>query len=92
MDMDVYWDPAKARANLKKHGVRFSDAEAVLSDPLALSFEDKDANREQRFVTIGRNALGTALVVVYGYREHSIRIIFARRANRKEIYVYEEGI
>jgi uncharacterized DUF497 family protein len=28
--MDVVWDPEKARSNLKKHGVRFSDAEMVL--------------------------------------------------------------
>jgi uncharacterized DUF497 family protein len=31
--MKVTWDPMKARANLAKHGVRFSDAESVLFDP-----------------------------------------------------------
>lgn len=92
MDMEVYWDPAKARANLKKHGVRFSDAESVLFDPLALSFEDKDATGEQRFVTVGRNALGIVLVVVYSYREHSIRLVSDRHATGKEICIYEEGI
>jgi uncharacterized DUF497 family protein len=34
--MDVVWDPEKARTNLKKHGIRFSDAEIVLLDPNAL--------------------------------------------------------
>lgn len=38
--MRVGWDPGKARANLLKHGVRFSDAEGVLFDPLALTRED----------------------------------------------------
>ena len=29
------WDPAKARANFAKHGVRFADAVTVLEDDLA---------------------------------------------------------
>jgi uncharacterized protein len=36
-------DPTKASANLKKHGVSFSDAEGVLEDPLAVTVEDPDA-------------------------------------------------
>jgi hypothetical protein len=31
--MKVNWDPLKAKVNLAKHGVRFSDAESVLFDP-----------------------------------------------------------
>lgn len=38
--MPVEWNPEKAKSNLQKHGVSFSDAEAVLFDPYALSFED----------------------------------------------------
>ena len=38
--MRVMWDPQKAGLNLAKHGVRFSDAELVLSDPNALSRDD----------------------------------------------------
>ena len=90
--MDVTWDPAKARANLHKHGVRFSDAEPVLFDTCALSMEDKDARGEQRFVAIGHDALDRVLVVAYVYRGDDIRLISARRATRKEIRTYEEGI
>lgn len=64
----------------------------MLFDPAALSFEDRDAEGEQRFVSIGRNALDAVLVVVYTYREDHIRLISARRATRKEGRVYEEGI
>ena len=46
-------DPAKAAANLKKHGVSFADAEGVLEDPLAVTVEDPDAEAEPRFVTVG---------------------------------------
>lgn len=42
-DVDAVWDPEKARANLKTHGVRFSDAEIVLFDPNALTTEDTNA-------------------------------------------------
>jgi uncharacterized DUF497 family protein len=34
------WDPAKAKANLAKHRVRFADAVAVLEDNLALTMRD----------------------------------------------------
>ena len=46
-------DPAKAAANLRKHGVAFADAEGVFEDPLAVTVEDPDAEGEQRFVSIG---------------------------------------
>lgn len=72
--------------------MRFSDAEAVLHDPMALSFEDNDTGGEQRFVSIGHDVVGGILVVVYTYREETIRLISARRATRKEIRIYEEGI
>jgi len=38
--VDVVRDPEKARENLEKHGVRFSDAEMVLFDPSSLTRED----------------------------------------------------
>jgi uncharacterized DUF497 family protein len=47
------WDPGKAAANLKKHGVSFADAVTVFEDEFALTREDADADDEQRFVTLG---------------------------------------
>ena len=90
--MDVFWNPSKARVNLKKHGVRFADASTALFDPVALTIEDTDSVGEQRFVTIGRDATGKILVVVYAWREDNVRLISARRANRWEIRTYEEGL
>ena len=90
--MDVVWDPDKAKVNLKKHGVRFADAETVLFDPNALTREDMETEGEQRFVTVGMDALGRILIVVYTYRGEDIRLISARSANRRERMQYEEGI
>lgn len=90
--MSVEWDPHKANINLKKHGVRFSDAEAVLFDPNALSFEDFAAQGEQRFIVIGMDHLWRLLVVIYTERDNRIRLISARPATRSERLKYESGI
>ncbi len=90
--MDVLWDPGKAWINLKKHGIHFSDAEFVLSDPYAISSEDEEAEGEQRHVAIGKDARGHILIVVYTYRGENIRLISARPATRKERREYESGI
>ena len=90
--MSTTWDPRKAAINWGKHGVRLSDAEPVLFDPTAVTREDPSARGEQRFVSIGTDALGRVLVVVYSYREDDVRLISARNATRKERSQYEEGI
>jgi len=36
------WDPAKAAANVEKHGVSFEEAASVFLDPAALTFSDPD--------------------------------------------------
>ena len=90
--MDIIWNPAKAKANLRKHGVRFSDAEAIFFDDLALTTEDIDAEGENRYVTIGKDSTSRILVVVYTYRNDDIRLISARTAIRNEIKIYEKGI
>ena len=90
--MRVTWDPEKARTNLRKHGIRFSDAEAVLFDPLAITVEDISSRGEPRFISVGTDSLGQVLVVVYAYRETHVRLISARRATRKEHHRYEEGV
>jgi uncharacterized protein len=84
------WDPGKAAANLKKHGVSFADAVTVFEDEFALTREDADADDEQRFVTLGADAAGALLVVVYTYRSIGcIRLISAWKADRAQRKQYE---
>jgi uncharacterized DUF497 family protein len=87
--MPLEHDPAKAAANLEKHGVSFADAEGVLFDPMALTIEDIGAVGEPRFVTLGLGSAGELLVVVYTYRKGEPRMISARRATRNERKDYE---
>jgi len=64
--MAFAWDPVKAEANFKKHGVRFAEAVPVIEDDFAITIKDdvSDPN-EQRFVSIGKGIKQGVLVVVY---------------------------
>ena len=87
--MRFQYDPDKAAANLKKHGVSFADAEGVFEDSLAITVEDADAHGERRFAAIGLGSAGELLVVVYSERGGEYRLISARRPTRKERNQYE---
>ena len=90
--MRLEWDPRKAQANLRTHGVSFAEAVTVLEDDFALTREDPDGAEEERFVTLGLSNAGHLLVVVYAFREpHVIRVISAWKANRRQRELYEEG-
>jgi len=86
------WDPNKAAANEKKHGVSFPEAATIFSDPLELTIEDPDHSvGEYRFLSIGRSSAGNVLVVSYTETTPNvIRIISARKATRKEVRQYEQ--
>ena len=49
MPVRVEWDPRKAEANLRAHGIGFAEAVTVLEDAFALTREDLDSVGEQRF-------------------------------------------
>ena len=89
--MSFQFDPAKANANKRKHGVSFADAEGVFNDPLSRHVEDPDAPGEERFVAVGEGSAGMLLVVVYTIRYGDIRLISARKPTRWERKQYEEG-
>ena len=87
--MNYEWDPDKAKSNQKKHGVRFADAVGVFEDENAITIENQH-QREDRYITIGRDFLSRILVVVYTFRDIVIRIISARKATARERKMYEE--
>ena len=80
---DAEWDRRKAAANLKKHGVDFAEAATVLYDEQAITVRG-DEEEEERYITIGMDALGTVLVVVYTWRGDRPRLISARKAKPQE--------
>jgi uncharacterized protein len=88
LGMEIEFDPDKAQSNLRKHRVSFAHAEQSLRDELAITVADPDAEGEPRFVTLGMDALGRILVVVYTPRGDRIRIISARKASPGEAENY----
>ena len=88
LPVKVEWNYLKATSNLKKHNVDFADAVTVLDDDLAITMRDESYG-EERFVTLGTDAVGRLLVVVYTWREDCLRIISARMATPRERRRYE---
>jgi uncharacterized DUF497 family protein len=92
--LEFTWDQAKARANVKKHGVSFAEAQSVFLDTAARLLDDPDHSEdEDRFILLGMSATPRLLVVVHAYREAGglIRIISARKASPRERRAYTEG-
>ena len=86
-DLIIEWDPRKAAANVKKHGVSFEEAATAFSDENGRVVPDPDhSDEEDRFVLLGMSWSLRVLVVCHCYREASdvIRIISARKANKAE--------
>ncbi len=85
------FDPAKAAANLQKHGVSFREAMTVFDDPLAQTFPDElHSEDEERFVTIGLSSGQRLLFVSHLESENLIRLIGARHVTPAEKDAYEE--
>ena len=91
MALRFLWDHRKAGANERKHGVGFQEATTVFDDPLSVRIPDPDHSEdEQRLLLLGLSIRRQLLVVAHSERGESIRIISARRANRRERRTYEE--
>jgi uncharacterized DUF497 family protein len=88
-EVEYRWDPLKAAANLRKHGVRFADAALSLEDPLVRCIPDSDSVEEERFICLGSDPSGRLLVTVFAPVGRVVRIISSRIASRTERYAYE---
>lgn len=96
MERYFEWDDRKAETNYRKHGIRFEEAALVFDDPLAVSEQDRIENGEQRWQTVGSVAGCLLLLVAHTVRFEGkgievVRIISARRVDRKERKRYEHG-
>ena len=85
------WDEKKSKANKKKHGVSFEEAQTIFFDENAIEFFDPaHSGKEDRFLMLGISSRLRILVVAHCYRSRQgiIRIISARKATKKECNVY----
>jgi len=92
--MRFEWNPGKATANLKKHGVSFEEARTVFYDEFAVQFfDDTHSGQEDRFIMLGMSSQANLLIVCHCERENKdvIRIISARKATPSEARYYIRG-
>ena len=83
------WDERKRRSNLRKHGIDFRRIVAAFKSERRVVFEDdrNDYGEERLIMLCPVN--GILLHVAFTIRGGAIRIISARRANRREQRTYE---
>lgn len=85
------WNPAKAAANARKHGVSFEEAQSVFYDEFAVQFfDDEHSGDEERFLLLGMSTEARLLLVCHCERHAGdiIRIISARKATKRESTFY----
>jgi uncharacterized DUF497 family protein len=86
------WDPRKAVANLRKHGVSFDEAATAFGDPFGIVVDDpRHSTNEARVALLGQSEPSRLLAVMFTERGDRIRLISARKATRREHRHYEEG-
>jgi uncharacterized DUF497 family protein len=98
MKVRFEWDPLKAAVNRRKHGVSFEIAIRVFADPFALTEPQGVEDGELRWRTLGVAEGVVVLLVAHTIRESDeegtaceiVRIISARKADKKERARYEQ--
>jgi uncharacterized DUF497 family protein len=85
------WDSTKNASNEKKHGISFDEAKTIFSDDFARLIADPDHSKEEeRFILLGSSIKSNLLIVCHCIRdEDTVRIISARKADKKERKIYE---
>lgn len=89
--MKVVWDEAKRRANLRKHGLDFADAEQILAG-ITYTIEDRRFEyHERRYITLGM-LRDTVVIIAHTETPATIRVISMRKATRHEQILYFQNI
>jgi uncharacterized DUF497 family protein len=86
--VEFEWDPEKAEGNLRKHRVRFAEAETVFKDEILLTTFDETLD-EERYTVVGVWLTGNNSIRGLYDTWRTIRLISARKATRRECREYE---
>ena len=91
-ELRFVWDEKKNRANRRKHGVSFQEAQTAFYDENAKVYADPDHSEDEaRFILLGISFRLRVLVVCHCFRENDsvIRILSARKADKFEERDYQ---
>jgi uncharacterized protein len=86
------WDEAKRKANVAKHGIDFIDMSEMFTSLMLVGPDTRKDYGEPRKIGFGF-IRGRLIAVAFTERKpNSIRIISARKANKREEAYYQETI
>jgi hypothetical protein len=85
--MNFTWRESKRKANLRKHGLDFADAEKVFAGPMAVFEDMREDYGEQRWIGIGHLDF-LVVLIVHVELDESINIISMRKADRYETNLF----
>ncbi len=89
-DIWFEWDSSKASVNLRKHNISFETACEVFFDPFVCAGDEQMIDDEVRETVIGLTVDWQLLYIAYTIREHIVRLISVRLANRYQRKIYED--
>ena len=90
---DFEWDENKNNTNWIKHRIDFTDAiQVFFDDQRIVRIDDRHNYGEDRYQVIGMSQERVLFVVYTERSENTVRVISARKANKKERAAYERGI
>ena len=90
--MEFEWDKEKAKANFKKHGVSFEEAELAFDDENGVEFLDEFNSVEEIRYRLIALSPARLLFVSFTIRDSEIiRLISARKATPIEREIYNES-
>ena len=89
--MAFIWDKGNTDKNPSKHGVTNQETEEAFFDQKRKILRDTlHSQNEDRYILLGKTKQGLILFIVFTIREKGIRVISARKMNRREEYLYEK--
>ena len=88
--MPFEWDPSKAKANRKKHGLSFEEVTELFShgSNFLEIYDEQHSDEEDRFIAIGPTRVGVVVVVYTEPADDVFRIVSARKATNKEVDLF----
>ncbi len=90
--MRFEWDPAKNRANIRKHGLDFHDIEEIFRGIVLAEPDTREDYGERRWRGLGR-ICGRTVQIVFSERDpETIRVISLRKATKRERKEYEKSL
>lgn len=87
------WDTGNTDKSFRKHGITPGESEEIFLDQHLLVLDDlKHSQEEPRYIALGRTFEKKTLFLVFTLRANKIKIISARKANKKERGIYEKEL